>query len=264
MAISVKEDLVQGTTVESTLTQQTLTRVFLVQGLSSVAADAQALEAEGAQDSETGFTIPAMGDAHPVKPELIVSKITVQAWGNGAFKVTVMYRYRVLPAAFLQSFRASFKQVIQHQDVNGVLATVTYTPTGGSAIKQVADLKGLQLSATLSFELMQTQSPESLTTSVSGYVNSDLWRGYEPRTVLSLPVSGTTEDGVYYKNTFSFAYNPETWDEFAFYIDPSTGKVPPDVAAAAAPSSGTMSGNGWGRFQMFPATAFGTTFSFLA
>ncbi len=264
MGISVKEDLLAGTAIESTLTQQILTRVFLVQGLSSVAADAQALEAEGATDSTTQFTIPAMGDTHPVKPELIVSKIAVQAWGNGAFRVVVTYRYRVLPAAFLQSFQASFKQVVRHQDVNGNLATVSYTPTGGAQKTQLADLHALQLSATLSFEIVQTTSPEALTTSTSGYINSDTWRGYAPKTMLSLPVKGSTEDGVYYKNTFSFAYNPATWDEFAFYIDPATGKVPPDVAAAAAPSSGTMSGNGWGRFQMFPEAVFGTTFAFLA
>lgn len=257
--ITIKEDLVRESAVTSTCNEQTLTRGFLVSGLTDP-ADEQPLVAEAAVDSVSGFAIPALFAGHPAKPEAIVTRINVKALGAGSFYVTCTYTYKILPSQYLQSFRAGFRQVPTHYDATDALAVVTYTPAAGAAIKQVAALTRARVTATLSFELVEQTSPEASTTALAGNTNSDIWRGYAAGTLLVLPISGETRDGVNYRNTYSFSYDPMTWDEYAFYQDPSTGRVPPDVAATVVTDGSATSGNGWGRFVVYPKITFATSF----
>lgn len=260
MAVTVKEDLLRDAAVTSTTSEQTIVRGFLVSGLGDLAASSQPLLAETATDATSGVSVPPMFAPHPSKPEAIVTRLVTKALGDGCFYVAATYAYKILPVAYLQSFRASFRQVPTHFDAADSRALVSYTPTGGSQASQVANLTRSRLSATLSFEIVESVSPEAATTANSGNTNDAAWRGYAAGTVLCLPVQGETRDGVNYRNTYSFAYDPATWDEYAFYVDSSTGRVPSDVAPTLITDGSSYSGNGWGRFVMYPQIDFSTAF----
>ena len=85
-----------------------------------------------------------------------------------------------------------------------------------------------------------------------------------------LPIQGSSQDNVWYDNTYTFKYKSDTYDRYVFFVDPDTGIVPSDIAGSVRyngqPSylglfntgpttlptpdvNGIVDkGNGWGRF----------------
>jgi hypothetical protein len=259
MAICIKEDLLSPEPVQWNATGYRITRKFQVTGLAAYSPTLRPLMAVAATDATTGFSIPAIGAAHPDRPEAVVRHVRGLCQGFDCFDVLCEYQWDLYPSAYLKSFDASLVQVLRHYDASNNLATVTYTPPGGTPQTEVADLQRLILNATVSFHFLETADPEALTLAYAGLVNSAVWRNYPPRTWLCLPITGSTHDGAWYRNTYSFAYNPETWDEYAVFRNVD-GRIPPGVAGNIVTDGSSMNGNGWGRFIVFGQTDFNTAF----
>ncbi len=259
MTISIKEDLLLAQPLEWSATGYHIIRKFQVTGLSEYSPTQRPIMAVTATDSTTNFVIPAIGAQHPDQPNAVVRNIKAQCQGYDCFDVVCEYQWDAYPTNYLKSFNAGLVQVLRHYDADNNLATVTYTPAGGTAQTEVADLHRLILNATISFHFLQTADPESLTLSYAGLVNSVTWRNYPPRTWLCLPITGSTQDGVWYRNTYCFAYNPETWDQYAVFKNVD-GSIPPDIAGTIVTDGSATSGNGWSRFIVFGQTDFNTAF----
>jgi len=258
-ATLVKEDLLTPCSASSTLSAQVIIRSFLVEGITGTPSD-QSLQAQVANDGSN--TIPALNSPHPNNANAYVSHIVAHALGNGVFDVIVTYTYRNYPVPYLQSFHGSFRQAPTHYDVNNVKATVPYTPTNGTAqTPQVANLTRNKLTATLGFRFLQTINPESLTAAYANKTNSAVWRGYAVGTVLCLPISGTSHDGIWFENCYSFEIDADTFDEYAVFELPD-GRPAPDIANIVTNGS-AYSGNGWGRFVMNNQVDFNTVFPFI-
>ncbi len=256
----VKEDLLNPCSASSTLSEQVTVRSFSVQGISGAAAD-QVLQAQVADDGTR--SIPVLNSSHPDNPNSYVTHVLAHPEGNGTFLVVVTYTYRSYPVPFLQSFHGGFRQVPTHYDVNGVKATVPYTPTGGSAVKpQVAALTRNKVTAALCFRFLQTTNPEAATAAYANNTNSAVWRGYAVGTVLCLPITGSTRDGIWFENTYQFEIDPDTFDEYAVYEGPD-GRPPADIATPIVTDGSAYSGNGWARFVLNDQVDFNTVFPFI-
>ncbi len=259
MAISIKEDLLLPQPLEWTASGYRIIRKFQITGLSQYSPTLRPIMAASATDAVTGFVIPGIGAAHPDRPEAVVRNVRTHCQGFDCFDTLCEYQWDLYPASYLKSFNAGLVQATGHYDASNNLAGVTYTPAGGNAQTQVADLHRLVLNATINFHFLQTTDPESVTLAYAGKVNSTTWRGFPPRTWLCLPVNGSTHDGVWYRNTYSFAYNPETWDQYAVFKNVD-GSIPTGVAASIVTDGSQTSGNGWARFVVFQQTDFNAAF----
>ncbi len=263
MAIEVKADIKNGADLTWSTHEIKGVRVFQVTGLEQY-ADSAILVAALMQPG-----IPAMGSGHPAMPTVPAVSYHPINRGAGTVDVRVEYVLDFTPTTYLQSFSGSFKQIPNTiysfgQDVStiptspDVLSQITFTPLGGRATTKNASLTLSVLSANLTFEVVEQTSPETLTAEYAGFTNSDTFRGYLPRTVLCLPICGSTRDGTNYRNRYSFAYNPQTWDQYDV-VKNADWTVPVGVAGIVTDGS-AFSGNGWGRFMMHGTTAFGTAF----
>ena len=259
MAISIKEDLLLPAPLEWTNLGYKITRKFQVTGLAAYSPTLRPIMAAAATDAVTGFTIPGVSTPHPDRPDALVESVRTLCAGADCFDVLCQYNWSLYPSTYLKSFNAGLVQVLRHYDAGNNLAAVTYTPAGGQPQTVVADLHRLILNATLSFHFLETADPESLTLAYAGMVNSATWRNYPPRTWLCLPISGSTQDGVWYRNTYSFAYNPETWDQYAVFKN-DDGTIPTGIAASIVTDGSVTSGNGWSRFVVFPQADFNQAF----
>ncbi len=262
MPISIKEDLLLANPIIWTPTGYSITRKFQITGLAEYSPTLRPIMAVGATDSITGFIIPAIGTPHPDRPDAVVRQVQAVCHGNDCFDALCRYEWELLPTNYLKSFSGNLEQNHHHYDINDALATVTYTPAGGSPQTQVAELMPLRLRATLSFHFLQMLDPEASTLAYAGCVNSATWRGFGPRTWLCLPIDGSTIDGVWYRNVYRFAYNPNTWDQYVVFKNVD-GAIPPDIAATIVTDGSVMSGNGWARFELYPSTDFNAAFTFI-
>lgn len=259
MPISIKEDLLLPNPLEWTQAGYQIVRKFQITGLEEYSATLRPIMAATATDSLTGFVIPAINTPHPDRPAALVRAVRSVCLGADCFDTYCRYEWDQYPANYLKSYNAGLVQTLRHYDGANNLATVSYTPVGGQAQTIVADLKRVILNATLSFHFLETADPESLTVQYAGLVNAALWRNYPPRTWLCLPVSGSTQDGIWYRNTYSFSYNPQTWDEYAVFKNVD-GTVPSAIASSIVTDGSSMAGNGWGRFIVYGQTDFNTAF----
>ena len=259
MPISIKEDLLLPNPLEWTATGYRIVRKFQITGLEEYAPTLRPIMAATATDSSTGFVIPAVNTPHPNQPGAIVRAVRAVCLGPDCFDIYCRYEWDQYPSAYLKSYNAGLVQLLRPYDANNNLATVNYTPQGGQVQTMVAELKRVILNATLSFHFLQTADPEALTVQYAGLVNSLLWRSYPPRTWLCLPINGSTQDGIWYRNTYSFAYNPQTWDEYAVFKNVD-GSVPAGIAASMVTDGSATAGNGWGRFVIYGQTDFNTAF----
>lgn len=76
---------------------------------------------------------------------------------------------------------------------------------------------------------IENESPEDKALEYVGAVNSSIWRSKPARTWRCEDISGTSNDsGNTYEVLYSFAYNPETWDDNAYYTR-YDGKIPDDT-----------------------------------
>lgn len=214
----------------------TVLEVWHVDGLSGAAASIQyaALNASG---------VPQKGEGHPYVPDVFVRSRDAENIAPDTVRLTITWTPRngisgqpdeTDPGVLTIS--SALVTTTTEVDRDGNAITVSYTPTtgeragitdpqGGSVELQVP-----QLVARL--ERRERFAPTTKAATYTGRVNAGNWNGYPPRTWLAMPIEGTTSDGgLSYQVRYEFIHRPETWDARVAYIDPVTGKRPPDLVA---------------------------------
>lgn len=152
---------------------------------------------------------------------------------------------------------------------NGVLKagtlTMMYIPGGlnnsGTLTKSSVPLLLNQdiMDGLLTFKFLEQLDPEYFNNTYKACVNSVPWRGYPARTMMILPITGSTQDNIWYDNQYTLQYNGATWDEFLFYVDPFSGVIPPDVDVVYDGSA--TFGNGWLRIRVRQEIDFNLLFA---
>lgn len=127
---------------------------------------------------------------------------------------------------------------------DGLFVSYTYPPTHDKYPSQTKQQGGLikvfEIQETIKIEgLYQTDSPRDISNKFMKKVNSIEWEGGQPGTWMCMTVNHKQID---YNSTpgryrffFTFEFNPAGWQPEVVYIDPDTGKPPPDVSREGAP-----------------------------
>lgn len=74
----------------------------------------------------------------------------------------------------------------------------------------------------------ETDSPANKAIDFVGKINSSKFFRFPPRTWLCTSIAGAYAGGVY-DVSYDFIYNPSTWAATVSFVDPETGRVPPNV-----------------------------------
>jgi hypothetical protein len=225
-----------------------------------------------------GVSVPALGDAHP-DPDfagaIVVNKATETDPSFDIVNVFVFYRWRSYLGSYLKSTSGAINQVSRLYrrlgggtvgDVNATYGgsgstltlgvQLTYAPPGASTVLTYPAFVDENVMETMfSFKFLEQMDPEYFNATYPGYCNSQVWRGYPPRTVMILPINGTSQDNYWYENVYSFKYKSDTYDRYLFFVDPDTGIVPSTISKTVRYTPGQMpdyaglvdSGNGWAR-----------------
>lgn len=239
--ITVRPDIVKNNRNLLGLRTDKYWRVFLVEGITGPASACQ-IAARAAVDSTSGLAVPQMYDAHPSQPGAYCEQVKVEGVGGGVFRVVCGYSKSLQlggSAGYLESAEPSVWQNESFYDIDGNLITVTY-----NGIKQHPRCVITEVGVTCCFTFMQTLNPRAINVGYANYVNSAPWLGLPAFTWRFDGVRGSTKDGLWYVNRYSFTYRPGTWYQFKFYED-STGYAPAGMALFLDPTQ--TSGNGWVR-----------------
>lgn len=245
---------------------ETLTRTALITGLTSTgAADivAEMLEATGLPTS--GSTITVSGNTlylEERRPKLIQGEQT-----KG--EVVLVYNRRENSSASdpdaTPTLRGgtSLKQISTQKDRDGFQIVVGHTwaaddprrndpeaPVDDNGYEeQGGELSVMVPMSTLYGEFTYaTNTPGAITKSYAGYVNSSSWQGGAKRTWMCTEATFDLVDQTTTPKTYRFAFtfenDDQTWDNdtTAVFIDPRTGKVPPDAVVGTDATAGGFPG----------------------
>ncbi len=260
---SYKEDLVRGAQASQNLFETRQIRVFQVYGMSAFPANSRPLIAINVQG------IPRLGDAHPnaaFAGMIVVDQGTEVADNDDVMNVFITYRWRNYLGSYLKSCGGSLQDVPKVLQTYGTASTATavtvnYTTSGDTTVySYVPIVRQNVIQALISFKFLEQVDPEYFNSFYPGTVNSVPWRGYPSRTLMILPINGSTQDNFWYDNTYTFRFKADTYDEYAFYHTPQ-GVVPQDIARSVVYDGSVTEGNGWKRLRVLPMVDFNSIFS---
>lgn len=259
----VKEDIVRGAQASQNLFETRQVRVFQVQGMSAFDANARPLIAINVNG------VPRLGEAHPnsnFSSMIVVDHQTEVCDNPDVINVFVIYRWRNYLGSYLKSCGGSLEdvpkvlQTYNTQSKAMTTVTINYTTSGDTVTYSYTPIVRQNIiSALFSFKFFETVDPEYFNGHYPGTINLNVWRGYPPRTLMILPINGTTQDNYWYDNTYTFRYKSDTYDQYAFYHTPQ-GVIPQDVARSVVYDGSAVSGNGWKRLQVLPMVDFNLIF----
>ncbi len=242
MAINVIVDRLEGGSVKKTKDGWDIVRACSVSGLDDTNdADARLIEA-------VTEVIAVVGDiyaAHPTITAALITDFVPRALSTTSVEVRVQYKTVVYPVdeAVATSIEvgSSLSQVESNMDVNDNLISLEYTypddyedeglagttqTQGGTVSRQVAE-------TTLVFSRRESVSPGTKSRTYTGATNASGWDvdpGAGAGTWMCSGILGRSDDnGVSYDVTYNFQYRADLWKGTAFFIDPRTGKPPPDL-----------------------------------
>ena len=252
MGITIKEDIIQDSGMTGTWTDKIKHRSFLVSGIPTTGSNPTEMEylALTATDSTSGFTIPALGQFHPVLTSYWVDQAAAKPCGPNQFYVTIRYRLQSLPSTFLLEFHGGVRQITKYVDANGNPTKVN-TPASGVATPRLFGVPSAYPISQTVITFLENVNPTSLNANYAGSVNSAAWLGAAAGTVRFDGVTGSTENLIIYKNKYSFSYDPAGWNELVV-VPGVDGYPPPGVnpSTTGGTASGGAQGTGWAWFQM--------------
>lgn len=146
--------------------------------------------------------------------------------------VDISFVFRQLVPEMTTDIGTSLSQETSCFDKDGKLVKVSYTPAGGTTKEQKCTFSKLMPESVIIVTRLETVSPGATSRAYVGRVNSGGWSrdpGAPARTWLCTSISGQNRGTGIFLTTYQFAFREETWDEKVFYIDPNTGRIPPDV-----------------------------------
>lgn len=268
MAVEVKERLASQS-VGQTVQGFTATRIWTVSGLASgdYRILAEAIVAPG---------IPGIGEAHPDIAGIQVTNRDATSEGFDKATVTVTYTRPIFggggtdPTGTVENPILSVSSRLEIVTTNRVTGTdgqplepiKTFYIAGGSGsidgrderhTPQVGEVKSFVPRATINFQRQESVSAADAVADAAefvGFTNSGAWLNTRLSdlnrvdTWLCINSSATSTDGgqTFVRN-FEFAYNPETWNVLAVFVDERTGRPPADVTLPESTDAG-LRGNG--------------------
>lgn len=190
--------------------------------------------------------------------------------------VIIKYQWKLYPSAYLKTVGGSLRQIEWCTNGKGNPMSLVYSPDGdvtwtsdpndkgtftttGTALRQGGIFHRTILSGTVGYRFLEILDPEFFNLNFAGCVNKFQWRGYAPRTLMILPVTGSSHDNVWYDNQYTIHYRPETHDEYVFYKD-EDGIIPYKVAADVVVDGSRFGGNGWVRIRSALEVDFSVVF----
>jgi hypothetical protein len=209
------------------------TRTFHVSGFTG-AANQRPFEAE------TATGIPSYGSAHPsISPLLVVNKSARMIDANNAH-VTVTYRRPRIeqkpdPTNNSETptltMSVSLVEVTSNRDANGSDIIVEY-----NSIQQSAEVTKQLPLVTFRLSRREQDHPTTRALACVGKINDASFtiggQSLSAYTVLCTSINTRTDDN---SQTFfvdyEFQYFAAGWDVTVYYIDPDTGRPPPDLVA---------------------------------
>ena len=268
MAVTIKERMA-GQTITETVQGFTASRIWTVDGLAD--GDYKML-ASAINDP----SIPAIGDAHPDLPNIVVTSKDVAPEGFDKATVTVTYSRSIFggggndPTGTTENPILSVSSRLEQVDTERVTG-LDGTPDGAIKTFYIADgegsidgrdanhtpqtgkVKAFVPRATISFQRQETITAATAVadaTEFVGYTNSGPWLNTR-RSELNVTDSwlcigasaNSTDGGLTFVRNFEFAFNPETWNVMAVFIDEQTGRPPDDVTLPDDTTAG-LRGNG--------------------
>ena len=256
---TVNIDITNGTSISRTANGDRVDRVAYVTG---VAGDADARIQAAIDDA----AMPNIGDVHPSISTIYLTNIRGEALDPETVRVTLTYtneRGYPLSLNVKKSVSATTTPQPTTQDKDGVdmwaiyetLSDVAQTPPVATKENFTANVEtpmaSIDFEWTIDDGLGTTPFPQSLINNNLGYVNSSIWNGYPARSVLCTSVS-VYQQGLGYRVSVSFSYNPKLWEYNAMVAVPVN-----QIDSSTDPSLDTSTGIK--NFKVYGEAAFADT-----
>ena len=265
MAIVVKPDLIRPSRADANLTESCIYRIFEVSGLQDVAPESRQIAAMNAPG------VPSMLDPYPdpTFKGVVVERSTSDP-SYSIMNVIIKYQWKLYPSAYLKTVGGSLRQIEWCNNNKGISMQIPYSADGSISWSKDPNLGGVPsvvvetpaktmlkqggifhrtiLSGTVGYRFLEILDPEFFNLNFAGCVNIYPWRDYPARTLMILPMTGSSHDNIWYDNQYTIHYRAETHDEYVFYKD-SDGIVPYKVAADVVVDGSRFGGNGWVRIR---------------
>lgn len=254
MAGTIAYDIVDGTGGRKTRTGWELVRIATVHNITGVSASAVMLEAVAVLEDD-GVII---GVAHPSLATAFLSDFEPGVRSADAFTVRLIYKefpfgqeiVRVgattsqvvtnrgflvnqtteVPAETLSDMTAKYTYPADYEGVNSEKYKSKEFETGVEASKFTPE-KTIVVTRQ---EVITGGALSDLASDFVGKVNTEGWDlapGDAAGTWLCTGIEGISNDnGLTYIITYSFQFREDKWEATVIYIDPNTGRPPPDVA----------------------------------
>jgi hypothetical protein len=275
MAIEIKEDIIDGTSMLVDFDGCSVIRHFKVSGLPTGSASGAIYRAYNAVGS--GGKLPRVGDGHPDIPEMFCRSVEVTNFLQSKQAFWVSARYQSLGAVTVR-LNGNLVRETTRLDAAGNLLRVGYMPpTDGKAqnprftpdrtqgLWSVGEAEVLRPGDVLTYERAERNPSIGLDIkALEGATNDADWNGQPKFSWMNLGISASTTvlwgKVPFWIRSYSFGYkyfeapNGTYQDHrvFTFFTDFHTGKIPLDVDPSVGIKAGDSKGNGWIRSDMQP------------
>jgi len=224
---------------------QRLTRVAHVSGLEST--DYRVLF-----EALANLDLPDNNDKLPGDDNLILTGRSVKVIDKTKCEVVLTYghfnnegqnpSFPFIEGQIAGEIRANVQQITTNKDNEGNTVSVQYAyPSDykhddgvqGETVTQGGEMQVYVPQQTLTIPFISSMNPNSIMFDLCGSVNSTTWCGGVARTWMCTAVAwkphGISSGVPTWFFNLEFQYNKDTWDPWAVFIDPYTGKPPPDL-----------------------------------
>jgi hypothetical protein len=230
MAVSVIWDPVDGARASATFQGWEIERKALVTGLTP--AYDMLVTATNAALADGGYSGLGASYGSALLPNTFLEEYQPELVSNSNDTVKVTFVFRQLVPQMTTDIGTSLSEETSCFDKDGKLVKVSYTPAGGTTKEQKCTFSKLMPESVITITRLETVSPGATSRAYAGKVNSGGWSrdpGAAPRTWLCVSINGQNRGTGIFLTTYQFAFREEGWDEKVFYLDPQTGRIPPDV-----------------------------------
>jgi hypothetical protein len=243
--ISISQNLV-AQSPKFTINQKGGQRVvlYLVSGLDPTLDPVTA--AASAVDASTGFVMPIYGSAYPFSSGLGLWATLLEfepfpKESRTSVLARVTYtspQWSLSPGGVKVRISSATSQTAIDTDSSGDPLKVYYTDPSGTVYDDEVHLLVPQPHTVLEIERIESGSPLATAAQYVGSVNSDSFEGGDANTWMCRSISGESLGSGQYRVSYTFEYDPNTWQEIYAFRDTVTRRTPSDVA----PSTGNDHG----------------------
>lgn len=192
----------------------------------------------------TDFQIPAIGsDLSAVDLDLTgcwLRAINAEVMSPGTVKLILHYSHSPIEQLVIEA-GSTLNQVQTNKDKNDAKISLEYTypdpfppnpQFAGTTATQGGTFTKMVPERVLVYKQRESTSPQSFAALYEGKVNDATWQGGAAGTWIVASITGRSDNsGIDFVNFYRFQYRKDGWDPEVVFIDPSTGKPPPDVGA---------------------------------